>query len=457
MGEGWSAVASAHYVVSDLHLSDGDPAHETWRWPQQARWRSFVRRLAGPSEGGDLVELIVNGDCFDFLMAAPFLTTENETTAASGLAKLERIIAAHRDWCDALAAFLRVPGRRVTFLIGNHDLELAFPAVRECVRYALRAPRGGVVRFCARRAYRPVADVEIEHGCQFDPWNVIPDLWEGAPGAATPDELETVSAAAHDPGTLRLPFGSRYYGRVFRAIQRRFPYFDAFAPGLPQPGILALVCLIAPEMLVESAQAARTLYDGAPPGAVPDLAAAAADGPASLYAALLPGMAALQAQVWRQTGAPVDADGAVRTLGYIGAVQAALGGSERDAIRAIFTVPEPADAENLAVDAAAATQMAARSPVTRIALCGHTHGERVVETARADGGGFTYLNTGTWYPRLALPGPDAVDDTLIAWLHAPRAAPSPAREAAAFTYAELRAAPGGPTTARLCQVGGDGW
>jgi UDP-2,3-diacylglucosamine pyrophosphatase LpxH len=449
-------VESAHYVVSDLHLGDGDPTHETWRAPQQAAWERLLRRIPAASEGAGLVELIVNGDCFDFLMATPYLTTEDETTTAAGLAKLERIIAAHGDWFAALADFLSAPERRVTFLIGNHDLELAFPAVREHVRLALRAPEGAV-RFCMRRAYRPVEDVVIEHGCQFDPWNVILDLWEGDGEAAMPDELEITPAAAHDPGALRLPFGSRYYGRVFRPIQNRFPYFDAFAPGLPQPGILALVCLLAPEMLVDSADDARTLYDHAPPGDGSDLAPVAPSGPANLYAALLPGMAALQAQVWQQTSAQVDADAAARVLGYINAIQAALGGSEPAAIRTIFSVPEPADAENVAVDALAAAQMAAQSPETRIALCGHTHGERVVQSARVDGERFTYLNTGTWYPRLALPCPGAIDDAMIAWLRAPRSAPPHAHDAAVFTFAELRAVPSAPTAARLCQVGGDGW
>ncbi|HEY7983199.1 MAG TPA: hypothetical protein VID73_03465, partial [Ktedonobacterales bacterium] len=101
--------------------------------------------------------------------------------------------------------------------------------------------------------------------------------------------------------------------------------------------------------------------------------------------------------------------------------------------------------------------LAARSPATRLALCGHTHGERVIPAGGPDGGGLTYLNTGTWYPRLALPGPEAVDDALIAWLRAPRAAPATARDAAAFSFAALRAAPGATTTARLCQVGADGW
>jgi UDP-2,3-diacylglucosamine pyrophosphatase LpxH len=457
VGEGRSALASAHYVVSDLHLSDGHHEHETWRAPQQAAWERFLRRIPAASEGAGLVELVVNGDCFDCLMAAPYLTTEDETTAVDGAGKIGHIIAAHREWFDALGAFLREPGRRVTFLIGNHDLELAFPAVRDRVRRALGAP-AGAVRFCTRRAYRPLADVEIEHGCQFDPWNVIPGLWDGAASgaAAAPEELETTPGAAADPSSLRLPWGSRYYGRVFRTIQQRFPSYDAFAPGLPQPGILALVCLLAPECLVSSAAAALTLYDE-PPAAAPDLAAAAEGGAAELYATLLPGMAALQAQVWRQADVPLDADDIGRTLGYIAGIQAGLDGSVRDAIRAIFSVPEPRDAGNIAVDATASAKIVARAPDTAFALCGHTHGERYYQSGDPDWGYFTYLNTGTWYPRLALPGPDDVNDALVAWLREPRAAPSHGRDAAAFSFAELRGAPGEPTTARLCQVGVDGW
>ncbi|HEV2235561.1 MAG TPA: hypothetical protein VGR57_02775, partial [Ktedonobacterales bacterium] len=445
-----------------LHLSDGHPDHETWRAPQQAAWERLLARIPAASAGAATVELIVNGDCFDFLMAAPYLTTEDETTAADGVAKLRRIVAAHADWLRALAAFLREPGRSVTFLIGNHDLELAFAAVRQRVRAAIGAP-AGTVRFCLRRAYRPVADTLIEHGCQFDPWNVITGLWDDD-AAATPDELESAPGAASGPIALRLPFGSRYYGRVFRQIQQRFPYFDAFAPGLPQPGVLALVCLLAPECLVDSATAARTLYDD-PPAAGPDLAAAAAQGAAALYAALLPGMAALQAQVWRDTDAadneggasdeeaPPDLSRQLRALEYFTGIQAGLQGSERDAIQAIFNVPEPRDDGNREVDFRAI--IAVRSPAVNVKLCGHTHGERSIQFAAP--APFAYLNTGTWYPRLALPRPDDVNDAMMRWLRDPRAAPATARDAAAFSFAELRAAPGAPTTARLCQVGAGGW
>jgi UDP-2,3-diacylglucosamine pyrophosphatase LpxH len=456
VGEGWSQVASAHYVVSDLHLGDGHPEYETWRAPQQQAWERLLQRIPVASAGAGLVELIINGDCFDFLMATPYLTTEDDTTAVDGVGKIGHIIAAHPDWFAALRTFLREQGRHVTFLIGNHDLELSFPAVRDRVRLALAAPPGAV-RFCLRRAYRPVADVEIEHGCQFDPWNVIPVLWEGnAALVAAPEDLESGRPTAAHLGPRRLPWGSRYYGRVFRTIQQRFPYYDAFTPGLPQPGVLALVCLLAPEMLVASATDARTLYDD-PPAEWPDLAAAASHGAADLYAALLPGMAALQAQVWRQAVVPLDAHDMGRTLGYIGGIQAGLNGSERDAVRAIFSVPGPRDAENVAVDTQAADQILARSPGTGFALCGHTHGAIKFRRTNESWRFITYLNTGTWYPRLALPLPDEVDDALIAWLREPRTAPSPAQDAAAFSFAELRGAPGTPTTARLCQVGMDGW
>ena len=53
-------------------------------------------------------------------------------------------------------------------------------------------------------------------------------------------------------------------------------------------------------------------------------------------------------------------------------------------------------------------------------------------------------------------GPFSYAEDLAELLRAPREAPSAARDAATFTYAELRAAPGTPTTARLCQVGGEG-
>jgi UDP-2,3-diacylglucosamine pyrophosphatase LpxH len=448
-------------VVSDLHLSDGDPLRETWGAAQQAAWGRLLSRLTCGDTSSDPVELIINGDCFDFLTVAPPLEDQDETNSTVGLEKLERIIAAHADWYARLYEFLQTHRRTVTFLLGNHDVELAFAPVRARVREALAAPPASV-RFCLRRAYRAAPDVEIEHGCQVDPWNRIVGLWDdnGDSVTASPRELEAETApSSDDPGALQLPFGSRYYYRVFAPIQRRFPYCEAFVPSLPEVGVLALVCLYAPDLIVSGAERSRALFANglAPFGSEAELQAAARRGAADLYLAVMPGVAALQAQVWERAGAVMNREEAERTVAYVAAIHAGLAQDERTALHAIFSVPQPNDAQSAALDAVAAAAMGGRSAALRVALCGHTHVEDRRRYPVPHASTIDLVNTGSWYPRLALPMPEALDENMIAWLRAPRTAPRATRDAAAFTFALLRAEPEQPTVVELHQVGRDGW
>lgn len=452
-----AATAATKLVVSDLHLGDGDPVMETWRAAQQAAWERVLRdAMPGGVYGAGPVELIVNGDCFDYLATAPALTEDSATTASIGLAKIERIIAAHGAWVGALGAWLRAPDRRVTFLIGNHDAELAFGAVRARIRAAIGAAPGAV-RFCLARMYQPLPDVLIEHGCQLDPWNRIPGLWDDATRAvaAGPEALEAFDArGTEEPAAVELPWGTRYYYRAMVPIARRFPYLAALHPPITQMAGLALLCRYAPELAVRGARHVRVLRADAGAGSAPlaDLAPEAARDPAALFQAVLPEVAALREQVWRLAG--TDPGAAVPEDDQAGAaaLTAALAAGEMPALRAIFARPAATGRAMPEEDAVAAAALFGTDPAVRLALIGHTHGEGDYALAGPDGTPRRFLNTGAWHPRLAWPAPAALDDTTLAWLRDPLAAPTPLAPMTAFPYAVLRASPGEPTSAELRQA-----
>ncbi|KPJ86163.1 hypothetical protein AMJ57_00115 [Parcubacteria bacterium SG8_24] len=154
-----------HVVVGDLHLSEG----RTIRVPKRLSWfkrlRRFVRGLRGavnpplemvetdnPLEDFhfdrefarflDLVEerfrecvslrLRLLGDTFDPL-AVPNREGKFEPAPYEDAAvdEMRRIIGGHPAFFDALAAFVGRPGRHIDFFIGNHDLTLEWPAVRQ--------------------------------------------------------------------------------------------------------------------------------------------------------------------------------------------------------------------------------------------------------------------------------------------------------------------------------------
>ncbi len=86
-------------VVSDLHVGGGDPLLDGFGERQQAALEGFLVAASGnsgsPLGDGDDVELIINGDGFDFLMVAPY-GTGGVMDASLAMEKLRNITTAHR-------------------------------------------------------------------------------------------------------------------------------------------------------------------------------------------------------------------------------------------------------------------------------------------------------------------------------------------------------------------------
>ncbi|MCO4745341.1 MAG: hypothetical protein KC912_11180 [Proteobacteria bacterium] len=146
-------------VMSDIEMGAGceldDFPHSEW----------LGQRLLAYVDGNDgAVDFVFNGDTFDFLKTSVDGAYPNRITAAVALAKLERVQAAHPAFFDALRTILlddRGP-RSVSFLLGNHDMELAFPQVQRAIRDAI----GEAVRFPGFSL--EMGELHIEHGMQAD-------------------------------------------------------------------------------------------------------------------------------------------------------------------------------------------------------------------------------------------------------------------------------------------------
>lgn len=111
------------------------------------------------------VNLILNGDTFDFLKTPVEGTFPHKVTSAVAIHKFEKIAGAHPVFFETLRKFWEfAPERRsIHFIVGNHDAEILFPAVQD----AIKALVGGApVRFDG--FHLDVGDVHIEHGNQLD-------------------------------------------------------------------------------------------------------------------------------------------------------------------------------------------------------------------------------------------------------------------------------------------------
>ena len=130
-------------VISDLHLGDGTREGEHFHEAQQEALEGLLAALGpdGPLGQRAHVELVLNGDSFDFLLLLPD-PDRLRTDAAYGLPKVERVIQSHAPFFAALRRFLEAPGRQITFTIGNHDLELCFAEIRTRIRAAIKLAAG---------------------------------------------------------------------------------------------------------------------------------------------------------------------------------------------------------------------------------------------------------------------------------------------------------------------------
>jgi UDP-2,3-diacylglucosamine pyrophosphatase LpxH len=130
-------------VIGDLHLADGHPILDGFGDRQQSSFEGLLSAVAatGNHEGptyrdAEDVELIINGDCFDYLAILPY-KTDGVTDSSTVAEKLEKMIVAHGPFFTVLRRFVAQPGRHVTFISGNQDIELGFEELRIHIREAI--------------------------------------------------------------------------------------------------------------------------------------------------------------------------------------------------------------------------------------------------------------------------------------------------------------------------------
>lgn len=175
-------------ILSDMHLADAEPENPKrplWRAYKQRRFfvdEDFGRLLEHYAEqAGGPIELILNGDIFDFdsITQQPD-RPQGPTSWLSRLRglpseewmscfKINLIVRDHPVWFAALADFVK-KGHRAVFVIGNHDAELHWPSVQAKVQDALGLPDEDRARVTFATAfYLSGGDTFVSHGHLYDP------------------------------------------------------------------------------------------------------------------------------------------------------------------------------------------------------------------------------------------------------------------------------------------------
>ncbi len=181
-------------VISDLHLTEleeQDPSRPMWmRYKHRdlsidGCLSRFLERQRATLPGP--IELILNGDIFDFdaVMAIPspppfrvgWLERLRGLAAeeAKSRFKMQVILRDHAAFVAALRAWI-LADNPVIIVVGNHDMELHWPAVRQELLAALDLPEASrsLLRVC-EWFYVSNGDTLVEHGSQYDSYCGCPD------------------------------------------------------------------------------------------------------------------------------------------------------------------------------------------------------------------------------------------------------------------------------------------
>ena len=440
-------MATIKLVISDLHLADGHAVLDGFGEYQQSALEGLLHATSthGPLSHAGEVELIINGDCFDFLTVPPY-DSGGTTGAALAVEKLAKISAAHRPFFQALSSFIAQPGRRVTFMTGNHDIDLCFAEIRAGIYEAIGIEPGTeTVQFCPTRFYRPLPDVCIEHGNAYDFWNRdIGELWDAQGQPLT-----------REPHSITLPAGSHYLQHAFLPISLAYPYIDRFEPSMSILQQMALLSLIDPEIVIGMVQHTMELLEQLREG-LAYLAPGEERIPASLFAQAMLDLAAFQQDAAAQHPGWSEPPGI-----DVGSVQVNAM-TEFAMLREALTLPfleaitaacRPATYPMGESVAAGMHNVLRSDPTLRYAIAGHTHMLRIDAVKSEAREQQVYLNTGSWTTRVALPAPGEITSEVAAWLRQPDWTNIQLRDVTQFTFAFIEGenqTRRSPSSASLC-------
>ncbi len=376
-------------VISDLHLSagriaEGNPLED---FVSDREFGVLIDEIIAESERrGMEVELIVNGDAFEMLQV-PHITDfdpvveyppkqYHSSSEEASMLKMGLIIKGHRPFFEAMGRFLRVgpPRRHLTFIKGNHDINLHWAGVQASIREALGAQSGrySLVSFEERRIVRE--GIYVEHGNQY---------------AEAVDRVEDMEEP-HDrrePSQLDLPLGSWFVMDVFNKVEREKYWID---------GVKPITALVWYALAFDFGFALRAIarLAGALPGVLweglratepPSAEAidrqlrdpAQVDTVASRYETDEGFRAQFNAELADLLGAPLEAEGA--------------------GVRGVRGTGDPVDMGNRVRARVNSSlykmaQMRAEQEGMGLIIFGHTHDAGVEDLP----GGGTYINSGTW-------------------------------------------------------------
>jgi len=203
-------------IVSDLHLGVGrilesGQLNSLEEFYFDEKFVEFLHYYSTGKFADHEVELIFNGDIFNFLQIdyrGHFLTVDTESMT---LEKLRRVVTGHKAFFKALKEFAQKENHSITYIVGNHDQGMLWPGARTYLNETL----GVQVRY--KNLVYFFDGVHIEHGHMHEAANRL-------------DPKKFFLKKNLSEPILNLPFGSHFFVECVLKIKQTSPHIDKIRP-----------------------------------------------------------------------------------------------------------------------------------------------------------------------------------------------------------------------------------
>lgn len=202
-------------VVSDLHLGKGEflqSGHVNLMedFYDDEMFREMLEYYSTDKYENETVHLILNGDILNLLAididgVFTHIIDENVSKRA-----VDIIARGHKLFFSSIRNFLKTKNKKVTYVIGNHDIGMLFPLAQEefCRHIDCTIP------FVESLNHK---GIHIEHGHRFDPLNCVP-------------RFKQIVKGPNGKMILNLPWGSLFCILVLPQLKKDRPNIDKVRP-----------------------------------------------------------------------------------------------------------------------------------------------------------------------------------------------------------------------------------
>ena len=209
-------------VISDLHLSAGKMIKGKRNLLEDFHYDNELVDFLNYYSSGDYqdieVELVINGDFFDFL-AVPYVEFYDDEfwSETAALEKLKMIMNAHSGVLEALKRFLSKPEKKIVYIIGNHDAEFVFDSLKDEFLNFFGELKKKIILSNSISTHIPVKGVCIQHGHQYERAHEF-------------DQQNAVIETLNGEKYFIPPWGSYYVTNVINKYKQERSFINAVRP-----------------------------------------------------------------------------------------------------------------------------------------------------------------------------------------------------------------------------------